>query len=75
IRPLYAKLLAFPIRYFTPTQLRDAAKARLERYGVVTVGDLGVLLDKDKKMDRVALESYDVLLKKIGNNEYFFGDQ
>lgn len=50
VRPLYAKLLAFPIRYFVPAQLRDAAKSRLEKYGVVTLGDLGVLVDKERKV-------------------------
>ncbi|CAG8502104.1 4958_t:CDS:2 [Acaulospora morrowiae] len=72
IRPLYVKLLAFPICYVVPTQLRDAAKSRLEKYGVVTMGGSGFLVDKEQKMQKVVRESYNVLLRKIGDKEYFF---
>jgi hypothetical protein len=39
IRPTYAKLLAFPTRYFVPIRLRNNAKARLEKFEVEITDD------------------------------------
>ncbi|RUP44313.1 outer mitochondrial membrane transport complex protein-domain-containing protein [Jimgerdemannia flammicorona] len=43
IRPTYAKLLPFPTRYIVPSQLRKAAKFRLEEYGVEVTEDDAVV--------------------------------
>ncbi|CAG8546001.1 8706_t:CDS:2 [Scutellospora calospora] len=75
IRPLYAGLLSFPMQYFIPTQLRDFAKERLTRHGIESVGDTGFLMDKSTKLNKIVHESYDVLQKKLGDNEFFFRDQ
>ncbi|RIA95437.1 outer mitochondrial membrane transport complex protein [Glomus cerebriforme] len=75
ISPLYGRLLAFPINYFIPDQMREIAKTRLEKYGVVSVGDQGFLEDKELKMYNIIRESYKVLLNKIGENEFFLGDK
>ncbi|RIB05539.1 hypothetical protein C2G38_2047515 [Gigaspora rosea] len=75
IRPLYARLLSFPMQFFLPTQLRNSAKERLERHGIESIGDTGFIIDKDKKMNKIVYESYNVLQKKLGTNEFFFGNQ
>ncbi|KAF0444830.1 Tom37 C-terminal domain-containing protein [Gigaspora margarita] len=75
IRPLYVRLLSFPMQYFLPTQLRNSAKERLERHGIESIGDTGFIIDKDKKMNKIVYESYNVLQKKLGTNEFFFGNQ
>ncbi|CAG8488865.1 9392_t:CDS:2, partial [Dentiscutata erythropus] len=49
IRPLYAGLLSFPMQYFIPAQLRSSARERLEIHGIESVGDTGIIIDKDKK--------------------------
>ncbi|CAI2171521.1 11502_t:CDS:2 [Funneliformis geosporum] len=75
IRPLYGRLLAFPINYFIPGQMREIAKSRLEKYGIVSVGDRDFLVDKDLEMYKIIRKSYDVLLNKIGNEEFFLGNK
>ncbi|CAG8837345.1 3623_t:CDS:2, partial [Cetraspora pellucida] len=74
ICPLYARLLAFPMQYYIPTQLRNYAKERLARHGIESVGDIGSILDKNKKINKIVYESYDMLQKKLGTSEFFFGD-
>lgn len=47
VRPTYAKLLPLSSRYFEPVRLRNRARARLERYGVM-LDDADV---RDKKSE------------------------
>ncbi|GES99955.1 metaxin-1 isoform X2 [Rhizophagus clarus] len=75
ISPLYGKLLAFPINYYIPNQIREIAKTRLEKYGVISVGDQGFLVDKELKMYKAIRKSYKILLDKIWDNEFFFGNK
>ncbi|CAG8542140.1 16885_t:CDS:2 [Rhizophagus irregularis] len=74
ISPLYGRLLAFPINYYIPNQMREIAKTRLEKYGVISVGDQGFLVDKELKMYKAIRKSYKVLLDKIQDNEFFLGN-
>ncbi|RUS33889.1 Tom37 C-terminal domain-containing protein [Jimgerdemannia flammicorona] len=85
IRPTYAKLLPFPTRYIVPSQLRKAAKFRLEEYGVEVTEDDAVvsqateerkfLLETWHKMYTVARTGYHSLSIRLGNKKYFFGDK
>ncbi|CAI2167039.1 13616_t:CDS:2 [Funneliformis geosporum] len=55
--------------------LAQIAKSRLEKYGIVSVGDRDFLVDKDLEMYKIIRKSYDVLLNKIGNEEFFLGNK
>ncbi|CAG8479652.1 11321_t:CDS:2 [Funneliformis mosseae] len=57
--------------------LAQIAKARLEKYGIVSVGDREFLVDTDKQLEmyKIIRKSYEVLLNKIGNEEFFLGNK
>nr|CAG8433250.1 9551_t:CDS:2 [Entrophospora candida] len=74
IRPLYAKLVSFPMSYFVSRQLRKNAKERLKKYNVVTFKDFGVIVNNKDKMDKIIKDCYKVLQDKIDSNDYFFGN-
>ncbi|CAO3687010.1 unnamed protein product [Umbelopsis vinacea] len=88
IRPTYAKLLTFPTRYFVPIRLRNNAKARLEKYEVEIKDDDSSSLDSSETEDlkklmetgwhhmyTLARDTYKVLDTKLGEKDYFFGDE
>ncbi|CAJ0633603.1 13515_t:CDS:2 [Entrophospora sp. SA101] len=74
IRPLYAKLVSFPMSYFVSRQLRKNAKERLKKYNVATFRDFGVIVNNKDKMDKIIKDCYKVLQDKIDSNDYFFGN-
>ncbi|KAJ2959364.1 hypothetical protein NQZ79_g5177 [Umbelopsis isabellina] len=87
IRPTYAKLLPFPTRYLVPIRLRNNAKARLEKYDVEIKDDDSQLLSSETEdlkklmetgwhhMYSLARETYKILDTKLGEKDYFFGEQ
>ncbi|ORX75290.1 hypothetical protein K493DRAFT_271961 [Basidiobolus meristosporus CBS 931.73] len=74
-RPTYAKLLPLALRYYTPVTLRKTALTKIEKYGFPKEEG------KKPKKEAVAPEIYElvrdhyrVLSKKLGEQQFFFGD-
>ncbi|KAF9584959.1 metaxin 1 [Lunasporangiospora selenospora] len=74
IRKQYSRLLPIPSRYITPLQMRKSAVQRVQKYGGHV--DSGTLVKAENtKIYDLARDCYRVLDRKLGEQEFFFGDR
>ncbi|CAO3572386.1 unnamed protein product [Mortierella alpina] len=75
IRKSYSDLLPFPARYYAPTQMKKAAIQRVQKYGgqIESSGSNLVNTSKTQIYD-VARDCYRVLNRRLGEQDFFFGD-
>nr|CAB3264073.1 metaxin-1-like [Phallusia mammillata] len=71
IRPAYATVCGFPWSLWYPSKIRKAVEQSI--YQAKGGTDYEELHDIEKRLYRDAHECLNVLEKKLGNNEYFFG--
>lgn len=70
-RPAYAKLLPFPFSYYIPIRQHKAAEARLLH---TRGGDNVTVEEQEAKIYKDAKECLNTLSRKLGNQNYFFGN-
>ncbi|KAF9291037.1 metaxin 1 [Mortierella alpina] len=75
IRKTYSDLLPFPSRYYVPTQMKKSAIQRVQKYGgrIESSGSSLVNTSQTQIYD-IARDCYRVLNRRLGEQDFFFGD-
>ncbi|KAG0209960.1 metaxin 1 [Mortierella sp. GBA30] len=75
IRKAYSDLLPFPTRYYLPIQMKKSAIQRVQKYGGRIESSGSVLVKKDRtQIYDVARDCYKVLNRRLGDQNFFFGE-
>ncbi|KAG9324654.1 hypothetical protein KVV02_000331 [Mortierella alpina] len=75
LRKTYSDLLPFPSRYYAPTQMKKAAIQRVQKYGGRIESSGSTLVDTSKtQIYDVARDCYRVLNRRLGEQDFLFGD-